>query len=178
MHLTQRKLGEARFEPIGYRPWSKKRITRELASINYEEYMKNDEVLYRALFFLNLHGLLLLKGVPETETAVEDIAGRMGPIRDSLYGRTWDVRSVPEAKNVAYTAQNLGLHMDLLYMANPPGFQLLHCLKNTCEGGQSIFSDTFHAIKYLEAKHYKELTHARIAYQYKNAGNTTTTNTV
>jgi gamma-butyrobetaine dioxygenase len=169
-HLTQRSLADARFEPPEYRAWSKRRINRELQSLNFDDYMKDDEVLYSALMFLNMHGILLLKGVPESETAVEDITSRMGTLRDTFYGRTWDVKSVPEAKNVAYTNQFLGLHMDLLYMANPPGFQLLHCLKNTCKGGSSLFSDAFHAAHQLSPIHFQRLIATKIGYQYKNAG--------
>jgi alpha-ketoglutarate-dependent taurine dioxygenase len=160
----------ARFEPLQYRIWHKERITRELESIKYKDYMKDDKILHRALLFLNTHGLLILKGVPESETAVEDIASRMGKLRDTFYGRTWDVKSVPEAKNVAYTHQYLGLHMDLLYMANPPGFQLLHCLKNTCEGGSSLFADAFQAAYQLSRRDFNSLCGFKVAYQYKNAG--------
>lgn len=169
-HLTPKVLAQSRFEPPEPRIWSKKRITRELESIKYDDYMKDDEALFRALMFLNMHGLLLLKGVPESETAVESIASRMGTLRDTFYGRTWDVKSVPEAKNVAYTQHFLGLHMDLLYMANPPGFQLLHCLKNTCEGGSSLFSDAFMAVSQLDPKHIWQLSNSKIGYQYNNAG--------
>lgn len=28
-------------------------------------------------------------------------------------------------------------------MKTPPGFQLLHCLKSSCEGGESIFIDGY-----------------------------------
>lgn len=169
-HLTQKSLAASHFPPPDPRVWHKYKIAKELESINYEDYMKDDEVLHRALLFMNIHGLLLLKGVPESETAVEDIAGRMGTIRDTFYGRTWDVKSVPEAKNVAYTHQHLGLHMDLLYMTNPPGFQLLHCLKNTCEGGSSLFSDSFQAAFKLHKNDFNRLSGSFLAYQYKNAG--------
>ena len=169
-HLTQQTLADTRFEPPEPRLWSRTRITRELRTIKYEDYMKEDEALYHALLHLNIHGILLLKDVPESETAVEDITSRMGTLRDTFYGRTWDVKSVPEAKNVAYTQQRLGLHMDLLYMANPPGLQLLHCLKNTCEGGSSLFSDAFYAVSQLHQKHVTILSGAKIGYQYKNAG--------
>ncbi len=169
-HLSPRSMAVARFEPLQYRIWHKERITRELESIKYKDYMKDDKILHRALLFLNTHGLLILKGVPESETAVEDIASRMGKLRDTFYGRTWDVKSVPEAKNVAYTHQYLGLHMDLLYMANPPGFQLLHCLKNTCEGGSSLFADAFQAAYQLSRRDFNSLCGFKVAYQYKNAG--------
>lgn len=152
------------------RHWWRKRITNELQYVEYEQYMTTDEVLYLALRQLVKHGLLLVRGVPDSEEAVENIASRIGNLRDSLYGRTWDVRSIPEAKNVAYTSQFLGLHMDLLYMANPPGLQLLHCLKNTCEGGHSLFADTFNAAYRVTAGERSTLSSYRIPYHYRNAG--------
>jgi alpha-ketoglutarate-dependent taurine dioxygenase len=95
---------------------------------------------------------------------------RIGNLRDTFYGRTWDVKSVPEAKNVAYTAQYLGLHMDLLYMADPPGFQFLHCLQNSCEGGSSLFSDAFYAASRLSPDAFYNLSRMTVAYHYRNAG--------
>ncbi|EDN91895.1 hypothetical protein SS1G_07756 [Sclerotinia sclerotiorum 1980 UF-70] len=116
------------------------------------------------------YGLLILRDVPESETSVVDIAKRVGNLRDTLYGVTWDVKSVSEAKNVAYTSQYLGLHMDLLYMTNPPGFQFLHCLRNTCSGGSSIFSDAFHAAAQLDEHNFDELCRQKVPYHYRNAG--------
>lgn len=159
-----------RSENIIPRVWGKPRITKELQYINYKDYMTSDEHLFRALQNLQSHGLLIIRGVEDSEQAVADLATRIGTIRDTFYGRTWDVKSVPEAKNVAYTAQHLGLHMDLQYMSNPPGLQLLHCLKNTCEGGASIFSDSFNAVTRLSLGQLKVLTTTRLAYHYRNAG--------
>jgi hypothetical protein len=45
---------------------------------------------------------------------VEQVAGRIGPIRETFYGASWDVKSVPNAKNIAYTSLFLGFHMDLM----------------------------------------------------------------
>ena len=46
---------------------------------------------------------------------------------------------------MAYTNAYLGLHEDMLYIQQPPRIQLLHCIENSCEGGESIFSDGNHA---------------------------------
>lgn len=94
--------------------WDRDIITKNNKWIEYEDYMANDETLFSALTHLNKFGLLFLKGVPDSEKSVEDIAGRIGNLKDTLYGRTWDVKSKPNAKNIAYTHQSLGLHMDLL----------------------------------------------------------------
>ncbi|KAF4637525.1 hypothetical protein G7Y89_g564 [Cudoniella acicularis] len=152
-------------------PWTASGIRRQLQFVTYDDYMTSDKTLHRALSALNSHGMLLVRGVPESEKSVEDLAGRFGNIRDTLYGRTWDVKSVPSAKNVAYTSQYLGLHMDLLYMANPPGFQFLHCLKNTAEGGSSLFADAVHVLlRYLTPEQRTIMARVPIAYQYRNAG--------
>ena len=62
-------------------------------------------------------------------------------IRETFYGRTFDVRAKPNAENVAYTSGYLGLHQDLMYLEPPPMIQVLHCMDNSCAGGESLFSD-------------------------------------
>lgn len=170
LYTSRSKILQDRYQADIPRTWRKDHITREFQYVNYEDYMTTTEGLYRALLQLHDHGLLLVREVPASEKSVESIAGRIGTLRDSFYGRTWDVKSVPEARNVAYTAQYLGLHMDLLYMANPPGFQLLHCLKNTCEGGSSLFSDSFDAAQSLSEEDQSNLRDLVIPYHYRNAG--------
>jgi hypothetical protein len=83
---------KARFQLNDRTLWSKEKITRELEYVNYEEYMTTDEALFRAVRNLHSHGLLLVRGVPEFEKSVEKIANRIGNLRDTFYGRTWDVR--------------------------------------------------------------------------------------
>lgn len=94
--------------------WDRKIITRDNKWVDYDQYMKSDKVFYESLKHLRKYGLLFVKNVPDSEKSVEHIAGRVGVLRDSFYGRTWDVKSKPNAKNIAYTHQFLGLHMDLL----------------------------------------------------------------
>ncbi|TGO12459.1 hypothetical protein BTUL_0088g00360 [Botrytis tulipae] len=150
--------------------WDSKTIAQKLQYVTFDDYINSEEGLFRALIMLRDYGLLILRDVPESETSVVDIAKRIGNLRDTFYGVTWDVKSVPQPKNVAYTSQYLGLHMDLLYMANPPGFQFLHCLRNTCSGGSSIFSDAFHAARQLDKDNYIQLSTKKVGYHYRNAG--------
>lgn len=114
-----------------------------LDDLDYEAYMHDDFTLYRALRQLHSHGLLFLSNVPESEDSVSAIAERIGPLKNTFYGYTWDVRSVPQAKNVAYTSQDLGFHMDLLYMHQPPHLQFLHCMRSSAQGGASLFTDAY-----------------------------------
>ena len=51
--------------------------------------------------------------MPLERDAVERVVLRIGPIRETFFGRTWDVVNVPSASNIAYTSVELGLHQDL-----------------------------------------------------------------
>ncbi|KAE8149194.1 hypothetical protein BDV25DRAFT_156758 [Aspergillus avenaceus] len=139
--------------------------------ISYDEYM-NDEVAFaEAMHQLAQTGIIFLKKIPGEREMVEKIATRMGPLRNTFYGPTWDVRSVPQAKNVAYTDQDLGMHMDLMYMNEPPGYQLLHCIENSCEGGESLFADTFWVASSLMRTHpkiFELLCNFHINYEYNH----------
>ncbi|EAT88354.2 hypothetical protein SNOG_04594 [Parastagonospora nodorum SN15] len=140
--------------------WDKEKITKNNKWVDYNEYMNSDETLFEALTHLNQYGLLFLRNVPDSETSVVDLASRIGTLKDTFYGRTWDVRSKAKAENIAYTPQFLGLHMDLLYTSNPPHLQFLHSLRARCPGGESFFSDSFHAAHQLQRRsafHFRTL---------------------
>lgn len=149
--------------------WDREKITACNEWVDYKDWMASDAVLFHALSHLHKYGLLFLRNVPESETSVVEIASRIGTLKDTFYGRTWDVRSKPKAENIAYTPQFLGLHMDLLYTANPPHLQLLHSLRARTPGGESFFSDSFHAAHRLHAtspSHFRSLCTFPVTYHY------------
>lgn len=149
--------------------WSNSMMHKMQHWISYEDYMNDDVKFTAAMRSLSRLGLIFVKNIPESREMVEKIATRMGPLRNSFYGSTWDVKTVPQAKNVAYTNQFLGFHMDLLYMNEPPGYQLLHCLENSCEGGESLFADTFRVARIMEKEYpieWRILTNRHLGYEY------------
>ncbi|KAJ8118393.1 hypothetical protein OPT61_g599 [Boeremia exigua] len=123
--------------------WSEKRL--ELPDYDYELYLKDDRTLYNLMKQLQTYGLAFVTNIPGKETSLATIATRMGPIKDTLYGQTWDVRTVPAAINAAYTSHDLGFHTDLLYFYQPPHVQLLHCIQSASTGGASVFADAYKA---------------------------------
>jgi gamma-butyrobetaine dioxygenase len=90
--------------------------------------------------FLTL-GFIILKGVPREEGAVLRAARAFGFPRDTNFGLMFDVRSVPNAGDLAYTALPLDPHTDNPYRSPVPGVQLLHCLTNRTSGGLSTLVD-------------------------------------
>ncbi|KAF4310105.1 Taurine catabolism dioxygenase TauD/TfdA [Botryosphaeria dothidea] len=158
-------------EPKNRLVWDSKTIAEKNKWIPFDRYMKDDDVLHETLEQLGRYGLVFLTDVPDSEKSVEHIVSRIGLLKDTFYGRTWDVKSVPNAKNIAYTHQYLGLHMDLMYVTNPPHLQLLHSLRARSPGGSSIFSDSLHAAFELERTDraaFDALTSIPVPFHYKN----------
>ncbi|RHZ60442.1 putative Gamma-butyrobetaine hydroxylase subfamily [Aspergillus thermomutatus] len=157
-----------------YRPrflWNKFIMEAKQHWVSYDEYMNDEKAFAKAMRYLSLMGIIFVKDIPDSREMVEKIATRLGPLRNTFYGPTWDVRSVPQAKNVAYTNVFLGFHMDLMYMNEPPGFQLLHCLQNSCDGGESLFVDSFRAVSEIRDRwpeSFKKLTELRLNYEYNH----------
>ncbi|KAL1858241.1 hypothetical protein Daus18300_009987 [Diaporthe australafricana] len=141
--------------------------------VSYESWMGDSSRFAEAFRNLCLWGLIIVKGVPGTESAVQEVASRIGHLQSTFYGPTWDVVSKPRAENVAYTNEFLGLHQDLMYLPKPPRLQILHCLENSCEGGESLFSDGIRAAHELQQKHQKHfitLASSRVDFQYDKGG--------
>ncbi|OTB18111.1 hypothetical protein K445DRAFT_314933 [Daldinia sp. EC12] len=153
--------------------WDAPRFEEGRLVIDYNDWMAGERGFLSAMHRLYTFGLIFVRNVPSSEESVISIASKIGNLQETFYGRTWDVRSKPNAENVAYTNEFLGLHQDLMYMKDPPRLQLLHCLENTCEGGESMFSDGSRAAHLMELgphKHFNILCNRNIRYQYKKHG--------
>lgn len=66
------------------------------------------------------YGLVILTGVPTQHTTDADCElrkamGVLGELRNTFYGTTWDVKALPDSRNIAYTDVDLGFHQDLWY---------------------------------------------------------------
>ncbi|PRY71551.1 TauD/TfdA family dioxygenase [Halomonas ventosae] len=94
-------------------------------------------------------GLVLLDHGPLADEEVSRLARRIGPLRPTNFGARFDVRSKPNPNNAAYTAIGLALHTDLPNWRQPPDIQLLYCLENDAEGGESLFADGYRVAEAL-----------------------------
>jgi alpha-ketoglutarate-dependent taurine dioxygenase len=153
--------------------WDKNLFEASPSMVKYDDWVSGGAGFHAALAQLWNYGLVFVDGVPKSEESVVTIATQIGHVIETFYGRTWDVRSKPQAENVAYTSTFLGLHQDLLYTRDPPQIQFLHCLENTCEGGDSIFSDSQRAAKLMRLGPedlHQALLQKRLRYHYKKDG--------
>lgn len=153
--------------------WDKGTIEKRVRKIDYHEFMKGSDAFWHTVLDLSNLGLVFLENVPHDENSIVNITTRIANIKETFYGRTFDVRAKPDAENVAYTSGYLGLHQDLLYLESPPAIQLLHCMENSCNGGESLFSDGLFAGRLLwlhECPTISNLARVLIPYHYEKHG--------
>lgn len=62
----------------------------QLPTLDFESYMYDDATLYQAIRRLRTHGLIFVRNCPGVEKSVSAIAERIGPVKDTFYGYTWD----------------------------------------------------------------------------------------
>ncbi|RDA95888.1 hypothetical protein CP533_5224 [Ophiocordyceps camponoti-saundersi (nom. inval.)] len=124
--------------------WDRQVLEEEVRSVAFNDYMTDDEAFWDAIIDLLRLGIVFIRGVPLELDAVEEVTTRIAGIQETFYGRIFDVRADgggDTARNVAYSARALPLHQDLQYLDHTPMIQVLHCLENSCDGGDSLFSD-------------------------------------
>lgn len=156
--------------------WDRTTIQQDMhtRTVSYTDWMAGGPSFAAALVALAQWGLVLVKGVPSSKDAVEAIANKIGALQNTFYGATWDVISKPQAENVAYTNEFLCLHQDLMYWSPSPKIQLLHCLANDCEGGDSLFSDGFRAAAEFHLRRpdeWRSLASSPVLFHYARNGN-------
>ena len=110
-------------------------------------------VFERWLGELATTGLARLRRTPIDDGFLADLAARIGPIRGSNFGGVFTVESILDPDSTANTGLALGQHTDLPTRETPPGFQFLHCVENTVEGGWSRMADGIAVVDELERHH-------------------------
>ena len=116
---------------------------------------------------------MLLRGVPPQDGAVLNVASSFGYVRETNYGRLFDVRVEQTPANLAFTGLPIGPHTDNPYRDPAPTVQLLHCLVNAADGGESGLLDGYRAAATLRAEDpaaFDCLTTTPVTFRYADAG--------
>ena len=95
----------------------------------------------------------MLVDAPTQPDSSEELAARLGPIREVLFERIHNVMLDPKGYNIAHTGLAVAPHNDFTSYTWPPSVQALHMLVNECEGGESTVVDGFGLLNGLRADH-------------------------
>ena len=100
------------------------------------------------------------------------VAGSMGFVRETNYGRLFDVRVEATPANLAFTGLPIAPHTDNPYRDPVPTVQLLHCLASAVLGGDSGLVDGFRRPRLLRAEDpaaFGILTRTPVTFAYSDA---------
>ena len=116
-------------------------------------------------------GFGLLGNVPPVDKKIFDVVSLFGFVRDTNYGKLFEIRAVENASNLAFTPQPLSVHTDNPYRNPCPSLQLLHCLVQAEQGGLTALADGFHAAHRLRQElpeAFALLTQHEVSFHYES----------
>ena len=114
-------------------------------------------------------GFAILTGCPTEPGTVTRVAELFGFVRETNYGRLFDVKTVVDPTNLAYTGLGLGAHTDNPYRDPTPTLQLLHCLASSADGGENTLVDGFRVVQDLTRDDLELLARSPIRFRYADA---------
>ena len=118
-------------------------------SVEHDEIISSDQGLIKWLEILHHKGIAIVKNTPIEKESAFPVLNRISHTRETFFKTPFEVINVPKPNNSAYSAHALRNHMDLPWFETPPGYQFLHCLINSAEGGDSSAIDGFAIADYL-----------------------------
>ena len=133
--------------------WKKENIILKKFNFNYEEDEKKQ--LYHILDFYHKYGFVLVSGLKAADGEIINFAEKIGYIRETNFGKLFNVISQKQPNDLAYTSLELESHTDNPYRKPVPSIQFLFCIENSCEGGDSTIVDGFKVAEDLK-KEYPE----------------------
>jgi [2-(trimethylamino)ethyl]phosphonate dioxygenase len=130
--------------------WTPPEITRwqggdlqVLPSASFATVVGDRHALGRWLEQVRRYGFAVMTDIPEGSGGLCRVVELFGHVRETNYGRWFDVRAEVNPSNLAYTNLGLQAHTDNPYRDPVPTLQLLACLENSVEGGESTVVDGF-----------------------------------
>jgi len=121
---------------------------------DYEQVLAEDSTRLQMFQHINDYGFAIINAVPTLEDQIESLASAFGFIRETHYGRIFDLISTPQQRILAQTAHAIRPHNDELFRDPIPGLFMMHCLRaSECGGGASILVDGFSAAQRLRSEH-------------------------
>jgi len=166
-------LADTPFEHVPMRAWIGGALdaTRDFAWIGMRQAQENAADRSRWLTRLLTSGIAFLSDVPATDEAILEAMSLVGRVAETNYGLVFDVRAVAQPENLAFSDLGLGLHTDNPYREPVPGFQALHMLIASPDGGESLFADGLALAAHLrrhDPDAFARLTSTAVPFRYQS----------
>jgi gamma-butyrobetaine dioxygenase len=146
-----------------------------LEFVDFEALLADSRQLRGWLVGLRDYGFGLVENVPTTPGSITRVVDLFGYLRQTNYGNLFEVRDEPDPANLANTRLGIGMHTDNPYRDPVPGLQLLHCLVNGSNGGDSQLCDGFTVAERLRSEDsaaFELLSSQPVRFRFLDEGST------
>src|SRR5207302_7419398 len=141
----------------------------ELPAARYDDVTAGGPALRDWLAAVDELGFAILTGGPTEPGTVTRVAELFGFVRETNYGRLFDVRTVVNPTNLAYTGLGLGAHTDNPHREPTSTLQLLLCLTSRADGCVNTLVDAFRVAQDLPRDDFELLARTPIRFRYADS---------
>ena len=120
---------------------------------DWNDFLHNNHTAIDAIETFITKGAICIKDAPQTPNTLEDLAPRLGPLREVLFERIHNVSLDGHVYNIAHTSLEVPPHNDFASYSWPPSVQALHMLNNECAGGETMIVDGLSVLADLRNDH-------------------------
>lgn len=124
----------------------------EPPSFDGPEALQDSSVFLQWLEALRDYGVARLRGLPQQDGLLEAIVTRIGPVRESNFGRQYTLEIKDDPDSQAFTSDMLLQHIDLPTRETPFGLQFLYTRENTTAGGEGLYVDAYRIAEDMRAE--------------------------
>lgn len=128
--------------PDGAEPWGA-RLNDAVPTGDFTALQTDRAALRDWLAAIRRYGFAKVTGMQPEPGGLFGIVDLFGYVRETNYGRHFEVRTEVNPVNLAYTGLGLQAHTDNPYRDPVPTLQVLACLENSAEGGENMVVDGF-----------------------------------
>lgn len=153
------------------RTWTKRAFPSGPPTSRWLDVCNDASALRSWLSAIHDHGMGVLTGLPDQLGMVLQVSDLFGYVRETNYGRWFDMKAEVDPVNLAFTGLVLSVHTDNPYRDPVPGIQLLHCLENAAEVGDTILVDGFDAVGRLrkeDREAFEILARTWVTFSYRS----------
>ncbi len=116
---------------------------------DFADLSRDSAALRHWLGLVNRYGFGKVVNGPVEPGALFKIVDLFGYVRETNYGRLFEVRTEVNPTNLAFTGLGLQAHTDNPYRDPVPTIQVLYCLESSAAGGENMVVDGFAAVQRL-----------------------------
>lgn len=128
----------------GTEPWDA-RLMGSVPTGDFAAMTRDQHALRDWLALVNRYGFGKLENGPIEDGALFKVVDLFGYVRETNYGRKFEVRTEVNPTNLAFTGLGLQAHTDNPYRDPVPSVQVLYCLESSAAGGENMVVDGFAA---------------------------------